>query len=93
VAATPESVLITFTDNGIGIESSLKGKIFDMFYRASDISTGAGLGLYIAKEIIGKLGGSIEVQSALGVFTTFEVCIPNLSTHKQEASVETWVQN
>jgi hypothetical protein len=29
----------------------------------------------------------------LGVFTTFEVCIPNLSTHKQEASVETWVQN
>jgi PAS domain S-box-containing protein len=93
VATSSESVLITFTDNGIGIESSLKGKIFDMFYRASDISTGAGLGLYIAKEIIGKLGGSIEVQSALGVFTTFEVCIPNLSTHKQEASVETWVQN
>ena len=38
-------------------------KIFDMFFRATNTSKGSGLGLYIAKEAVNKMGGNITVQS------------------------------
>ena len=66
-----------FTDNGIGIEEGQLGNIFDMFYRASEISQGSGIGLYIVKGTVEKLGGKIEVKSKLAVGTTFSVCLPN----------------
>jgi len=48
-----------------------------MFYRASTSATGSGLGLYICKEIIQKLEGTITVISEQGQGTTFTTCIPN----------------
>lgn len=77
VTTSPEKALITFSDNGIGIEKWHLDKIFGMFYRASEHSKGSGLGLYIAKETIAKLGGSIAVESEFGAHTTFEIVIPN----------------
>jgi signal transduction histidine kinase len=53
-------------------------KIFDMFFRASRRGTGSGLGLYIVREAIQKIGGTIEVKSELGKGTEFAVVIPNL---------------
>jgi signal transduction histidine kinase len=44
-----------------------------MFYRATHHSTGSGLGLFIVKETIEKLGGSIWVKSQIGVGTLFTV--------------------
>jgi signal transduction histidine kinase len=75
-----DQVVITFSDNGSGIESKYLDKIFDMFYRSNEKSLGAGLGLYIVKEIIDRLGGEITVHSALNVGTTFKIKLPN---HKQ----------
>ena len=72
-----ESAYMDFTDNGIGIEEGQLGNIFDMFYRASEISQGSGIGLYIVKGTVEKLGGKIEVKSKLAVGTTFSVCLPN----------------
>ena len=54
---------IIIEDNGLGIENSQIDKIFNMFYRASTQSEGSGLGLYIVKESVQKLGGSIKVNS------------------------------
>lgn len=68
---------ITFSDNGIGIAQELQSKIFDMFFRATERSEGAGLGLYIVKETIEKLGGNITMQSELGTGTEFTIGIPN----------------
>jgi signal transduction histidine kinase len=48
-----------------------------MFYRASAQSDGSGLGLYIVKNAMEKLGGSIQVNSNLGKGTSFELKIPN----------------
>jgi len=48
-----------------------------MFYRATERSDGSGLGLYIVKEIIEKLGGSIEVDSVIHEGTTFKITLPN----------------
>jgi len=61
---------ITVADNGIGIAEHNIEKIFDMFYRASSDVTGTGLGLYICKEIMSRLGGDIRVESVLGTGTT-----------------------
>jgi len=69
---------IIVRDNGDGIPNESLAKIFDMFYRASGKGTGSGLGLYIVKEALQKLGGSIQVSSVLGEGTEFVVSIPNL---------------
>lgn len=75
-----EVLTISVQDNGIGIPADFVPKIFNMFYRATERSDGAGLGLYIVRETVQKLGGTIQVQSEHGVGTTFEIQIPNRMT-------------
>ncbi len=71
-------VSIKLRDNGIGIQEVHLDKIFNMFYRASENSKGSGLGLYIVRETIAKLGGSIKVSSEFGQYTLFDIDIPNI---------------
>jgi signal transduction histidine kinase len=72
-----ERIFIMFQDNGIGISTELLGKVFDMFYRGTEKSDGAGLGLFIVRETMEKLKGTIQVSSSLGNGATFELSIPN----------------
>lgn len=62
-------------DNGIGIDEENLDKIFNMFYRATNVSEGSGLGLYIAREATKKLKGQMIVESKLGEGSTFTVVI------------------
>ncbi len=71
-----EKLLYTVTDNGTGIASQHLDRIFDMFYRASDTSSGSGLGLFITKEAVQKLNGTISVTSQGNVGSVFEITIP-----------------
>lgn len=71
------NVRIEIIDNGIGIGQQHIDHIFDMFYKASHLSKGAGLGLYIVKETIEKLHGTIAIESEIGFGTVFRVSIPN----------------
>ncbi|GCC50017.1 ATP-binding protein [Chryseotalea sanaruensis] len=64
-------------DNGQGIDPAYKERIFDMYYRASLDSKGNGLGLYIVKKAVDKLGGNIRVESELSKGTGFQIDIPN----------------
>lgn len=70
---------IRVADNGIGIEDAYLDRIFEMFYRATELSEGSGLGLYILKNAIGKVGGEISVASRFGEGTEFFLHIPDLS--------------
>lgn len=79
---------ITFRDNGIGISADYIHKIFDMFFRATDKSEGAGLGLYIVKETVEKLHGQIQVDSLVGEGTTFRIRIPNMKMTKDKVSTK-----
>ena len=63
-------------DNGIGIDAEHHMKVFNMFYRASENSKGSGLGLYIVKETMEKLGGCISLHSVLGKGTLFTLELP-----------------
>lgn len=69
---------IVVEDNGQGIDESLTGRIFDMFFRAHENSEGSGLGLYIAKEMILKLNGEIHVESKKNEGSIFSIKIPVL---------------
>jgi PAS domain S-box-containing protein len=68
---------LIFEDNGVGIRPELQDKVFDMFYRASEQSKGSGLGLYIAREMVQKLDGSIKVKSIYGEGSQFIVELPD----------------
>ena len=68
---------IEIEDNGIGIQEEYKDRIFDMFFVINS-DKGSGLGLYIVKETLAKLNGSISVFSESNVGTKFTVTIPNL---------------
>ncbi|MFZ5972374.1 MAG: PAS domain S-box protein [Bacteroidota bacterium] len=72
-----QRAIIHFKDNGIGIEADKLPNIFSMFYRASTQSEGSGLGLYIVKNAVEKLGGQIEVFSEPLVGTEFKIILPN----------------
>lgn len=63
-------------DNGVGIEHKHQEKVFDMFYRATQQSKGSGLGLYITKEMVEKLGGKITMTSTPGEGTHLSVFLP-----------------
>ncbi len=73
-----KNVVIKIEDNGLGIDKHYLDRIFDLFFRANEKSTGSGLGLFIAKEASDKLGGTIEVASELKIGTTFTIHLPNL---------------
>ena len=72
-------VSLTVEDNGLGIPAEHQPNIFEMFYRATQEHTGSGLGLYIVKETLDKLGGDIAVSSQHGLGTSFSVKLPDLS--------------
>lgn len=71
-------IQITIQDQGVGISSEEMKYLFDTFYRGKDVgeSFGSGLGLPIAKKLLDILGGTIEVQSQVGVGSTFIINIP-----------------
>jgi signal transduction histidine kinase len=92
---TPTEYSINIEDNGVGIAAAHKDKVFDMFYRASYQSKGSGLGLFIVKETVHALQGSIELTSEERKGTAIKILLPNkaslLTSAKMEHSKkETW---
>jgi signal transduction histidine kinase len=68
---------ISIADNGVGIDKQYLERIFDLFFRGSEKSSGSGLGLFIAKEALDKLKGTLKVKSELGKGSEFIATIPN----------------
>jgi signal transduction histidine kinase len=73
---TPTSFSFHIEDNGQGILPEIQKRVFDMFYRGNESSQGSGLGLYIVKETVGKLSGSVQLQSVHRQGSTFTVNLP-----------------
>ncbi len=73
----PNAVVILFEDNGLGIDlEQHEKKLFGMFKTFHQHPEAKGVGLFIAKNQIDGLGGSIEVKSQVGVGTVFKVILP-----------------
>ncbi len=73
-----EEAILTIEDRGIGIPSEELDKLFDSFYRASNVGDipGTGLGLSVVKQLVDLHGGNIKVESELAKGTTFTVALP-----------------
>ena len=83
VLVTEEYAQMLFEDNGQGISREYQDRVFDMFYRANEGSDGSGLGLYIVKQTIDRLGGIIRLQSQPNRGTIFTIEVPNLPVGRQ----------
>lgn len=79
ISLSEKEAIISIEDNGIGIEETYLEKIFDMFFRATEKSDGSGLGLYIVKQTLERIGGHIHVKSEWGKGTTFTITLRNMS--------------
>ena len=75
-----QNIILEFKDNGMGIPKESLNRIFERFYRVDKARSrdigGTGLGLAITKHMVKSLGGTIEVESILGVGSDFIVTIP-----------------
>ena len=80
ISSSAEFAILRFTDNGIGVPEEHLDNIFRMFFRASADSKGSGLGLYIVKGVVEKLMGTIEIESTVGLGTTFIVTLPHIAS-------------
>lgn len=71
-----EQVCVEIRDNGAGIPAETMKKIFDPFFTTKDPGTGTGLGLSVSQNIIQQHGGTLEVESTVGLGTTFTISLP-----------------
>ena len=87
-----DQVHISIADQGIGIPSEAVPHLFQRFYRAKNVTIaeipGSGIGLYIVKSIIEKLGGEINVESVPNSGTTFTVSFKDAGHLQGLAPVE-----
>jgi signal transduction histidine kinase len=78
--ATPDSVIYTVADTGVGVPASLQHHLFTKFYRADNARRmrpdGTGLGLYMAKKVIVAQGGAVIFKSTEGKGSTFGFSFP-----------------
>ncbi len=88
VVVDEHKATIEIEDNGIGIVEEHLNNIFKMFFRSTSHVNGLGIGLYIVKEALSRLGGDISVVSTYGVGTIFRILIPNLKVPADATATE-----
>jgi two-component system phosphate regulon sensor histidine kinase PhoR len=80
VESTSDAVRISVADEGLGIPAAEQQRVFEKFYRLeTDVSRaggGTGLGLYITRELVRRMGGTVSLESEPGVGSTFTVELP-----------------
>ena len=84
--------VITVADNGIGMSQEFQQHIFEPFERerTSTVSKveGSGIGMGIVKKLVGLMGGTVEVESKIGVGSTFTVTIPSRIVSEEESQAK-----
>lgn len=67
---------LIFEDNGIGIPEEIHEKVFEVFFKGKRSDINIGMGLYIARKVMNRLGGTLSLQSEINKGTRIEVLLP-----------------
>ena len=82
-----DKVILTISDNGVGIPENVKDRIFDRFFQVDTSSTrkhgGTGIGLSITRELVHLHGGEISVKSEVDQGTTFSLVFPSFDVNEK----------
>lgn len=76
VTQDQDTMRITISDNGLGISQTDLPNIFDLYYKGQNNQTRNGIGLYLTRSAVNKLGGHIDVSSTAGIGTTITISLP-----------------
>ena len=68
--------VVTIEDNGVGIDRTIKHRVYDMFFKGTEKSKGHGLGLYIVNKAVLTLDGEVDFESVPGTSTKFTIRLP-----------------
>jgi two-component system, NtrC family, sensor kinase len=88
VTSDGDHVVVEVRDNGAGMTDNVRRRIFDPFYTTKPIGEGTGLGLSICHNIVTSMNGSIEVESAPGLGSTFRVRLLATRAQSRTETVE-----
>jgi two-component system, OmpR family, sensor kinase len=98
-AAGPDGVVVTIEDRGVGIPQADLERLFERYFRGSNVSgiVGTGVGLYLVKTVVDLHGGEIAVESRAGKGSKFTVRLPVVprgreALHRSEGAVEAAVE-
>lgn len=78
-----DKVIVEVSDNGVGIHPDNLPKIFEPFFTTKEIGKGTGLGLAVCYGILTEHGGALDVQSTVGVGTTFTITLPAVNLNEE----------
>jgi two-component system NtrC family sensor kinase len=76
-------VVVMVQDTGPGISSEIMPRIFEPFFTTKEIGKGTGLGLAVCYGILTEHGGALDVQSTVGVGTTFTITLPAVNLNEE----------
>ena len=80
-----DKVVVTVTDNGIGMPPEVIAKLFEPFFTTKKVGKGTGLGVSISYGIVRDYDGVIDIDSQVGEGTTFTLRFPTIRNRKPDA--------
>jgi PAS domain S-box-containing protein len=78
-------IKLKIKDNGQGMTKQVQGRAFDMFYRGNQTSKGSGLGLFIVRSNVEKLGGEVRIKSRVDHGTELWLYLPNIDVSRRKS--------
>lgn len=83
-----DRVVVEIGDTGVGMPRDVVERIFDPFFTTKPVGVGTGLGLSVARNVVRSLGGDIDVDTRVGIGTTFRIRLPRARPALRHASTQ-----